>query len=197
MVLHERQAALEEQAIVLLQTYLQFWPGEVDLSWLPVPDIASSRDRGTLRFALGPGQANDSANKAIEVALRSLEKWSDGQDEFQSALEEAIATGGLVLQTNSRRVYWEGKLVEVDWMKNARQWEFLDALAQTRGRSPVYPAAVYGNVDGTKGFDALKVIKCKLVSKLPVSLASKIKAIPRENCYRLDLTSDRVFLLAE
>jgi len=193
-VLHEKTAALEECAIILLQTYLAFWPGDCDLSWLPVADRTRDKHRDSLQRALRSARGEETA-KDIERALRAIEKWLAGQDESLSDLEEAISTGGLVIQTSSRRAYWECQPIDLDWTRHARLWELLLALAQSRGRTVVTPSSIYGNTDSSKDFRALRTLKCELIRKLPSSIRSLIRAVHGQQCYRLDLGSDRIFLL--
>ena len=64
----------------------------------------------------------------IATALGELKHLYQGEGPDQTAIEEAIATGGLVILKASGKVYWEKQPIRERLV--GPQWKMLDALAR-------------------------------------------------------------------
>jgi hypothetical protein len=59
-----------------------------------------------------------------------LRELGEAPDEPEEALEEAIASGDLVLVEHPRAVYWRGQPISVDWGRRSALWDFLWVICQ-------------------------------------------------------------------
>jgi hypothetical protein len=130
----------------------------------------------------------------VAASLGELGALYEGADERQSALDEAVAGGGLVLAISERKAYWEGKEIPADWSRHQSGWRFLKALVE-KGRYgiPVEPRDVYGVV--AVAFSTLPTVLSRLKRIVPPSLWKRI--VPSrepKGGYRLNLERERIFL---
>jgi hypothetical protein len=128
--------------------------------------------------------------------MATFEKWSTARTTADSALEDAIATGNLVVVEASRDVYWKGKKLDSDWDAQNQPWQLLLMLARTRGRSFVSEYDFFG--DEEKSDSALPRIRNRLKNMLPADLSALIIRVSRpDSGYRLDLHPQAIHFFPE
>ncbi len=125
------EATVRDSCVILAQVYVAFHPAP-DVGWLGLPDDVIEVGRAALRHRF-TNTRNPELTERVAAALGDLRRLYANESPGQSALEEAVARGGLVLTTSPRAAYWEGNLLAVNWAKNDRPWEMLLALAR-KGR---------------------------------------------------------------
>jgi|SRR5579884_3626471 len=59
-----------------------------------------------------------------------LRELGEAPDDPEEALEEAIASGDLVLVEHPRAAYWHGQPISVDWGRRSALWDFLWVICQ-------------------------------------------------------------------
>ncbi len=124
-------AAVRDSCVILAQVYATFHPAP-DVGWLGLPDDVLEAGRLTLRHRF-TNIRNPELTELVAAALSDLRRLYANEPSGQSALEEAVARGGLVLTTSPRAAYWEKEPLAIDWANNDRPWEMLLALAR-KGR---------------------------------------------------------------
>jgi len=124
-----------------------------------------------------------------QVLLREL---GEKPDDPADAVEAAVASGEFVLVEVPRQAFWDGKLIEVDWMRYTSQWGLLWALARaSKGNSVVDACSLRERDMGDPKFVTKR--KCRLVNAVgfPWSLADLVVSAGRGS-YRIDLLPDRI-----
>lgn len=142
--------------------------------------------RAVVAVAIAIGFLDAGTGQAL---LRAL---GEDPDDPAAAVEAAVAGGGLVLVEVSRQVYWEGKLVEIDWGRHTTWWALLWELCRA---SKAGAAADEYTLRGGSSKDPkfLTKHKYRLVTAagFPLSLADLVVPAGR-GTYRLALPSARI-----
>jgi hypothetical protein len=180
--------------IALTQLFLIFNSGR-DVTWLGLDEQTLLDGPPSLTAHL-TNQRNTELYDAVAVSLDQLKMLYQNEPANQSALEEAIATGNLVIHEKARKVYWELKIIDSEWHKHPKMWALLIALARaTRLEQSVNDQAVYGDPDEPKTSGALTQLVSRLKRVLPASLRDHVAAVQSTNSYRLSLDNNRVHFI--
>jgi hypothetical protein len=190
----DSDAVLAESATALVQILLEFSASPPETPWLPVPIALRSRHAGQICHALRSQRDAATAERILD-AIRTIEIWWESRPSTLTALEEAIASGGGVLDTQRHELYWAGKRVPVPWRKKPKCWAFLLALARSRGNHDIDWEAVYSRDERARGYSALSTLKNRVLRDLPPELRGKITPGPETGTYRLDLQAKDVHVV--
>jgi len=193
--LEREEAVRAEAAMTVVQGCAAFSGLPIDWSWLPTDAQPSKSQLNMLRhIALGMGRGYSTALK-IEAALRVVSRWWATRPLHQTALEEAIATGGLVVDVDSLKVYWQQQEVEGKWAKSPRKFLLLERLAKSRGRGHVTAADIYEDIPSKSRFPDLKKDLC---NSLPKDLRERIQSVQCKNspAYKFDLRSSQIHVIS-
>jgi len=185
-----RQNLDKEHCIILTQIYAAIHP-EPDLSWLglPAPVLRSGQDG--VRAWLSQNRNNELTER-ICAALSVLGRLYMDAEPGQSEIEEAIATGGLVIVEDRAEVHWNKELVALDPGRNRLGWKLLIQLARkARTRSDVREADIY---DNPRGNSALAMAVHRLQELVPPSLEALIVPGIQRHTHRLDLPSRSIHI---
>ena len=125
-------AQIRESCMVLAEAYLDFVKPSPDTAWLDLPDWIINRNRGLIRHQLDGGAGYGTCERIAE-AVADVQRLYRGAPPDESAKEEAIAAGHLVIVEASREAYWEGERIDADWNQLRAPWDLLQQLAR-RGR---------------------------------------------------------------
>jgi hypothetical protein len=119
--------------------------------------------------------------------LRELGEISDDAD---TCIQEAVASGGLVLVERPRGAYWECNLIEIAWDKQNAFWNLLITLA-IHGKAGL--PVDYTDFGEKNDQDYVSKLKSRLINraKFPVSLSDRIVTAGR-NTQRLDLAPQQI-----
>jgi hypothetical protein len=174
----------------LTQVYADFHPSP-DLTWLGLRDWIISSGKGLLRDRV-LNQRIPATVERIAVALQDLQYLYPAASPEKSAVDEAVASGGLVLTESPRAVYWDTKPIPADWERFDQPWKLLWALAsKAHLRAAVEVRDVYGVEPVTDS--ALSTLVGRLKKFLPPGLWKFIEPT-RQRSYRLCLDRARVHL---
>jgi len=185
------EAAVRDSCVVLAQVYTAFHPAP-DIGWLGLPDHVIEAGRLTLRHRF-TNVRNPELTERVAAALGDLRRLYANEPPGQSALEEAVARGGLVLTASPCAAYWEKKLLAINWANNDRPWEMLVALAR-KGR---FGAAVEERdlFPGGASFSAMPNLFGRLKGLLPAELRKQIIPGIEPRSYRLELDSAQIVVI--
>jgi hypothetical protein len=139
------------------------------------------------------------ADVALELGLIDdrrhrwlLREAGEVHDDAEAAIQQAVASGGLVLAERPREVYWHGKAIAVDWDRHGALWDYFWELCRhAKAGQPIdrmtFPAATDPAV--------VAKYKCRLAAQrgFPRSLAVRIKPAGRY-AQQLDVPPDQVRL---
>lgn len=183
-------AALRESCVILTQVYAAYQPSP-DLHWLNLPDQLIRDATVGLRFRLTDRRGLEVAER-VAAALGDLRSLYVGTRPEQAAIEEAIASRGLVLLREPREAYWASERVDVDWYRHDTSWQFLWALAQKAARSsPIGEADLFDDVVSRS---AMSTAFGRLKKHLPADLWRHILPGATPRTYRMDLQDRRAYL---
>jgi hypothetical protein len=179
---------LRDNCILLTQVYAAL-SSDADVSWLGVPESIARRGIALMSHRLR--SRHSELLERLVASLARLKKLYADADENQSAVDEAIASGALVL-LGSRRAFWEGAELKVDWPSRPKMWKFLQTLAKKgQGRGFVVQQDV--NSDAMGG-STLATLYYRLKKKVPASLWKHIRCHDDPKGYQLNLEPRQVFL---
>jgi hypothetical protein len=180
------EARLREACIVLTQVYRDCAQPAPDVAWLGLSERAQNDRRGHIRHFLISGSDYVLVQRIAKALDEARDLYQDTPPD-QSAIEEAIATRGLILVEHTREAFWEGEQVMVDWNKHRASWEMLWKLV-TRARSGQYilPKHLYPDDPG-KPPSTMASRSARLKRLLPASLLKRIVPGPEPSSYRLQL----------
>lgn len=181
---------LRDACILLTQVHAAL-ALHAELEWLGLPEFIIRQGAAIMSHRLFQTCQRELFER-LAASLHVLRGLYADVDESQSTLEEAIASGALVIVRSAQAVYWEGQRIEVSWTKHQALWRFLLALAE-KGRmnaaidwSDLHAEPV-GDSTVANTFSRLKKV-------MPVTLWKRIHpSMPR--AYRLDLDSQRIILM--
>lgn len=181
---------VRDSCVILTQTYTAFHRAP-DLTWLDLPAGVIEFGVGLLRHRLTHAR-NPEMIERIATALGDLRNLYDGDTPLQAAVEEAIASGGLVLVESSRDVYWEGKRVEKAWHRRPVLWRLLWELADKAIRRAAVKEDHLYPYSGAPSKFATNM--SRLTDLLPQTLMLLISSVHGKRSYRLQLESNRIHL---
>lgn len=180
-----------DACVLLTQVYAAFAP-RPELFWLGLSEELIRHGRGPIRFRITSDRSVELTDR-IAAALTQVASLYDECQPGQSALEEAVATGGLVLRDNPPTLYWEGEKQPADWASHRKPWQFIKALAKkARLQAAVDDRDVYG--DEAKSNSTLATLFSRLKPLVPASLWREIKKGTEKRTYRLCIEPRRIFL---
>lgn len=187
LCLKSLEATQVDAAICLVQIAAEFSARQPDLDWL-FPNASANTPLGYLRHALR-SKRDPITGQLVREALDIIDRWSTRRPQFETDVDEAIATGGLVMVEAARQVYWKHAALDLDWQqKHKLPWKLLLALAKKRGRGFVSEFDVYGEKEVS--FQAYSQLKRRLTKVLPKDLSAKIVAVQEgDKAYQLCLPS--------
>jgi hypothetical protein len=184
-----RSAQLRDSCVILLQVYAAFHPAP-DCRWLALSESARSRGIVTLRHRLTHSR-NAEMPERVATALGNLRQLYEGETPQSAAIEEAIASEGLVVIEDPPKVFWQGAAIEAEWEKHPSCWKLLFALASKGGS--VGACDVF---DKMVAVSTLPVTINRLRRYLPASLHKRIVPGAVPGSYRLDLERRRISIFA-
>tara|TARA_R110002049_G_scaffold119431_1_gene273684 strand:+ start:346 stop:1017 length:672 start_codon:yes stop_codon:yes gene_type:complete len=82
----------------------------------------------------------------------------------EMAQSEAINRGDLVIERSSRSVYWKGELIEADWFRHNKSWEFLLTVCEHAQRNEPIDRLAFGE---DADFDIVSKNKSRLKKQVP------------------------------
>ena len=195
--LHKRcetglQSQLRDSCIILTQVYLAFHPAP-DVEWLGLPEDLTQYGRRMLRHRVTHQHDAEMIDR-IAVALGDLRRLYEDEMPGQSALEEAISGGGLVLVSAPPAAYWEGRRIPADLGRLRRAWLMLYNLAsKARLGAAIQERDLY---DDVKSESNMATTLNRLKKILPPSLKKLIiPAKDMKRSYRLDLARHRIHIV--
>ena len=184
-----KQNRLINSAVILTQVYAAFGL-KPQLDWLSLPENNLNDGIESIRSRLDIFLDQEITDR-IAHALGELKDLYGKDEQRTDAVEEAIATGGLVLITTEGKAYWEKRVI-LNGMKG-KLWELLLLLGQNArrhscvGEIDLYPDAdVSGSAMGT-AWNRLK-------KQLPVTLWKMVQKGRESKTYILKLDSSQIHI---
>jgi hypothetical protein len=111
----------------------------------------------------------------------------------QSALDEAVAKGGLVLREEPPTLYWKGRVHGANWLKHRMPWQFLWRLAEKAKRGHSFEDRdLYG--DRLVSFSTFPTVFNRLKKLVPPTLFKEIVPGEMPRTYRLRLDPGQIYL---
>jgi hypothetical protein len=183
-------ASLHDSCIILSQVYAAFHPAPI-LTWLGLPESVVSFGVSSLHHRI-VGERRLEPLERIATAVGDLRRlYREGEPE-ESALDEAVAIGGLVLADVPRSAHWETERIVADWDRFDKPWQLLWMLAtKARLHAGVEVRDVYDNDAVTDS--ALSTLVGRLKQMLPATLWRLIQPTGQRS-YRLHLEREQIHL---
>jgi hypothetical protein len=174
---------LRESCIILTQVYAAFSSSPA-LDWLDVPQEHIEGGIPSLRHRIKHSHNGEMFERIVAAVADLRRLYDDGAPE-QQAIDEAIAAGGLVIDTRSLDVFWDGGPIRQDWKGNRRSWEFLVAVAKKVRLQGYVTDSDLGN--NAQGNSVMAMRAKRLKELLPPSLRKQLIPGSVRRSYRLDL----------
>jgi len=182
----EPEGVYRDSCITLVQAYVAYHPNP-EIEWLGDAAAESSLGGQVFRHSVSHARKLE-VTERVAAALADLRHIYAEDPPGQSALEEAIAKGGLVIAESLRELFWDRKKLNVAWSK--RQWIFLCQLARkARLKADVLDKDVYDQVVSES---TMATLCGRLKKHLPRELKKAIVPGSEPRSYRLDLSSHLV-----
>ncbi len=183
-----QEMRLRDSCVALTQTYAAFHP-KPNLDWLGLRPGIIEQGRSTLAARLTQWQ-NAQMLDRIATSLGDL-RYLFPEGSTLSAVEEAVASGGLVIEERTQVVHWETQqIAERFWPV---PWKFLLALARcARSQSAAGLSDVYGNK--VVSDSAISTTFGRLKHALPPTLWKLVKPGKEPRTYRLHLEPHRIHI---
>jgi hypothetical protein len=180
---------LRDSCIVLAQVW-GAWRDSADLTWLGLPEAVVESGKTSLKFRVGTFRGPEMLDR-IAAALQDLLRLYQGES-AAGELEEAIASGGLVIDQQSGKAYWKGNVLPIDL--STKSGELLVQLAtKARHGGDVGRKDLYGDECISDG--AMSTTKGRLMQDLKQSdLSMLIKPGREPKSYRLNLEPQKIVL---
>jgi hypothetical protein len=177
----EPAARIRDSCICLAQIYFAYRE-PADVAWLGLAADTLALGNHHLRHH-AQSLRNHVFFERVHSALGDLDLLYRGLPPEVSALEEAVAGGGLVLDEGPS-VFWEGTIIPAEWSRNGRPWDLLVRLVEAGPAGEVEPVSMFPrSASGT----ALPNLVNRLRNLLPASLRCRIRPVGGGS-YRLDLS---------
>lgn len=181
--------SLRESCVVLTQVYAAFHAAP-NIEWLGLGE-SDTEYRMLIRRRLTAQRGPEMADR-VALAVEHLRHLFQSETPWQSALDESVAQGGLVLEDAAQRnVFWEGVRIEVDWTRHWRPWQLLVALTTKATRGAVVEEKDLYTLRASGS--AMANLKSRLSNLLPASLRRLI--VPSrisQRSYSLVLPVERI-----
>lgn len=176
------ETRLRDACVAATQIYAAFH-ARPDLGWLGLSDKVVTHGGHILR-ARSTGLQNAYFFDRIAVALGELRHLYQDDSPASSNVEEAIASGGLVIDEESGEAYWHSTAISIS--AKGRQWKLLVALARKGQRAAIVEIGdLYG--DNIVTDNAISTTWNRLKGTLPASFHKYVQPGPRPATYRLTL----------
>lgn len=180
---------LRDSCTILTQIYAAFHPAP-ELGWIPLSSEQIHSDIGRLRHRITNFQNGEMFDR-IAAALGDLRRLYGDELPNQSAIDEAIAEGGLVVCAAKMEAFWAGKKIDGRWNRFKKPWELLTHLARRGGSgSDVTVSDLYG--DKLVSDNALGSLVDRLKKLLPPSLRKWVIPGMSSKTYRLEIPDNRL-----
>jgi hypothetical protein len=194
MCLADSGQSLRDACVLLTQIYAGFAP-EPALHWLGVSESVMQTGRATIRHRV-MSQHDVAFTDRVAAGITQVAALYVDSGPEQSAFEEAVSSGALVLRANPQGLFWEGKEQHIEWSANRAAWEFLCMLARKASRgAAVGEGELYGDAVVSPSTMANRCNRLKQV--IPASLRKHIRPGGSPRTYRLYLEPRQVFLFGE
>lgn len=185
-----KQNRLINSVVILTQVYAAFGL-KPQLDWLLLPETNMNDEIESIKNRLVTFLDQETTDR-IAHALGEMKDLYDKDEQHTDDIEEAIATGGLVLLKNSKEIYWENKTISGPI--TGKRWDFLHLLAQKAKRrtcvteNDLFPM-------GSRSLSAMPTSWSRLSERLPESLWTLVEKGPEPRSYilRLDSTQIHIF----
>lgn len=187
--LHGDGPALRDACILLTQVHAGLCP-DAELGWLDLTQEVIHRGAATMGHRLR--NCHGELLERLATSLLTLKKLYTDMDTEQSAIEDAIASGGLVVVRSRRLAYWASAPLDVDWKRHHSLWRFFEALARKAQRGAVVEDRdLY---DHATGNSTLATSLSRLRRLIPPALCKHIVANKDPRGYRLQLDRQHIHL---
>jgi hypothetical protein len=187
-------ARRRDSCVILTQVFVGFHAITPKVDWLGLPEWIVERGR-SLGGHCGSRMAPELLDR-IAVGLNDLKSVYDDQLPTRSAIDEAVATGGLVIDEGACTVYWKGVRIQPskDWKSQRRQWTILCQLAKkAKAGTEISAADIYDDIVSASTLStAVNRLRELLSSQL--DLEKLIVSGSKPGTYRLDLPRGHVFI---
>jgi len=184
-------AQVRDSCVILTQISVAFDPG-LKVDWLGHPPWIVERGR-SIKGACSSWSGPEIFDR-VAVSLNDLGGLYQGQSPRQSAIDEAVAKGGLVIENGTCTAYWKGKAItpKKEWKSHRRLWTILSKLAESaRAGKAISAADVYENEVGDS---TLSMAVGRLRENLPPDLEKLIVSGRKPGTYQLDLSRNEVLI---
>ena len=187
-----RENDLRDACMVLTQIYAAFHPAP-DLDWLGLPKHLRQAGAMVLQQRIR-GFRGGELFERVNGALINVRRLYEDRDPKLSAREEAIARGDLVLVTETRELYWDGKPTLFAGANLRKSWELLFPLVKkAKNGGHVTEQDVFG--DKVTGRAGMPMRMQRLKKQLPGGLRKLIKPGPDPRTYRLTVEPQRIYIV--
>ena len=186
------QAGLRDSCIIATQVYGAFHSAP-DLGWLGLSTPITEHGLNCLR-ARATQRRNGEMFERIVGAIGDLKRLYENAPPVDSAFDEAVATGGLVIDVGRRKVFWETRDITDDLNRFRIRWKLLLALAT---KAAYMGHVTEDDVDDRRG-KALTFMSSnvdRLRKMLPASLKKLIIPGSDPRSYRLTLEAQRIHVI--
>lgn len=122
---------------------------------------------------------------AAQAVLRALGEDPEGD------LDRAIASGGLILAEDPRRMWWKREMVEIDWFKWNQPWVILDIVARESKAGRALDRTRIDSATTDVGYLKKAISRLTRLLGFPVDLASQIRTVGNST-YQLDLAPESI-----
>jgi hypothetical protein len=181
---------LRDSMMILTQVYAAFGPSP-ELDWLGLPAGLIEDGAASLRHRVSRSH-NGELFERIAAAVDDLRELYEGEGPAQSAIDEAIDSGGLVINQETFEAFWEVKPVGDNWQRHKAPWKLLVALAKKAlHRADVVERDLYIEAQSES---TMATVAGRLKSRLPASLWKLIVPGRTARSYRLMLEPDKTHL---
>jgi hypothetical protein len=185
------ESRLRDACVVSTQIYAAFSPGP-NVTWLGL-DADIVNDALPALRARGRGWDNAHMFERIAASLGSLRQLYGDTGPDRSAIEEAIAAGGLVIDELRHEAFWQTERLDKQPTKSA--WILLVALARkAQRRMATEERDVWG--DEAVSLSAMSTAWGRLKNCLPSSLWRQVQPGEERATYRLSLDAHRIHIFS-
>ncbi len=189
LCLHSPTANLSDAATMLVRIAVGYSASDLVLDWLP-PDVRSLAKTRDVKIAMRYPYDVLFPNK-LALALERVASWMASLPSVQNEIDEAIKAKDLVVLVGSQEVYWKGQKVPRNWNSQKTSWDFMLALARSRGLRIINADDLV--VEGELSENALKQRRHKWGQGLPKELRSAVVAVKgKDGGYRLQLSESQI-----
>jgi hypothetical protein len=177
--------------VILTQVYVAFDPAP-KVEWLGLPPWIVEGG-GSLKGVCSSCSGTELFDR-VAVSLNDLAGLYQGQTGRKPAIDEAVATGGLVIEKETLTAYWKAKVItpQKAWKSHYRLWDILCKLAEkARAAKAISAADVYEKLVGDS---TLSMALGRLRENLPPDLEKHIVSGPKVATYQFDLPRNEIFI---